>query len=146
MPDNTINPGLAFALALVLASVPLFTTGCTAKGTHQVIALNEQCESCHSQPMDTYEPSQPSSAVPVGETMTVRTSEPQVLLCKPRFVSEDGSDYVPVEWKRFPVEGGSAEVILEEGVWCLAIDKGDSSKTALVSCSAENSPDTAIDL
>ncbi len=128
---------------LVVASAIMGATlaGCSVT-THQIVSSTDSCASCHSEVPATYDvaDSEVSVTQTCGTTITVETSQSEVIACKPLYVSESGKDYVPLRKQTARVDDGKATLELEEGLWLIAIDKGDSSKSVFiyVDASAEN--------
>lgn len=124
------------AIAALAASAAL--VGCSG-AQHQVVDSSNGCLSCHSEDKPTYEwgTQVPSSAVECALSVTVKTSADRVVVCTPLFTAEDGSSYVPVQQSAVSVRDGQAAVDLEEGLWVLALDEGDSARTALVHATAQ---------
>lgn len=117
--------GAACAAALGISCLAL--TGCS--GSHQVIGYGEACSSCHSDSKSTYEVASPKDALTCNGAITVKTSASSIVLCKPTFISEDGSRYVPEQSKTVSVSGGQASVQLDEGTWALVVADGDNVKS-----------------
>lgn len=129
----------AFALAMALALV-----GC-GSGQHEVIDQGQDCSSCHSGEKQVYDGATPSSAVQSNGSVSVRTSAEQVLVCKPIFVSQDGSRFVPEQVSSVKAVDGSAQVQLSEGTWALCTN-GKDVKAQLVTVSPEVSGPADVEL
>ena len=129
----------AFALAMALALV-----GC-GSGQHEVIDQGQDCSSCHSGSKQVYDDATPSSAVQSNGSVSVRTSAEQVLVCKPIFVTQDGSKFVPEQVSSVKVVDGSAQVLLSEGSWALCTN-GKDVKAQLVTVSPEASGPADVEL
>ena len=104
-----VSAGMAFALAAAFG-----IAGC-GSGQHEVIDQGQECSSCHSGGKQVFDDAAPASAVQSNGTVSVKTSAEQVLVCKPIFVSEDGSKFVPEQVSSVKAEDGSAQVQLSEG-------------------------------
>lgn len=99
-------------------------SGCLGS-KHEIIGMDKACESCHGE-KQTYEVSSPKDALTCGTTLTVETKASTVVVCKPIFISEDGSSYVPERYTQQTVRDGSVTLTLEEGTW--AICSAEDSK------------------
>ena len=130
-----ISAGAAFALAMAFTLV-----GC-GSGQHEVIDQGQECSSCHSGEKQ----ATPSSAVESNGSVSVRTSAEQVLVCKPIFVSQDGSKFVPEQVSSAKVADGSAQLQLSEGTWAICVN-GQSVKAQLVTVSPEVSGPADVEL
>ncbi len=121
--------------------------GLSACGSaHEIIASGEACASCHDE-KTTYEVASPANAVACGTQLTVQTKESAVVVCKPIFISEDGSSYVPQRASQVNVKDGSAALTLEEGTWVICTADGDKVKAQkLITVSAANSGSTTVEL
>ena len=135
-----VSASAAFALAMAFALV-----GC-GSGQHEVIDQGQDCSSCHSSGKQVYDDVAPSSAVQSDGSVSVRTSAEQVLVCKPIFVSEDGSKVVPEQMSSGPATDGSAQVQLSEGTWALCTQGQGSVKAQLVTVSPEGSGPVDVEL
>lgn len=134
-----VSASAACALAMALALV-----GC-GSGQHEVIDQGQDCFSCHSGSKQVYEDATPSSAVGSNGSVSVRTSAEQVLVCKPIFVTQDGSKFVPEQVSSVKVVDGSAQVQLSEGTWALCAT-GKDVKAQLVTVSPEASGPADVEL
>lgn len=137
--------GASAALALALAAL----VGC-AGGSHQVIGANESCASCHSEERETFDwgVAVPAGTVESGPSVTVkaRGDASSVSVCVPAFTAEDGSAFVPVEAAKVAVSGGEAVVELEDGLWALCIDEGDSARSRLVHVASTSGEAAVVEL
>lgn len=107
---------------------------------HEVIDSGKACTSCHSDTKQTYEVANPSGAISSNGSITVKTSASTVVVCKPTFISEDGSRFVPMQYSSKTVSDGSTEITLDEGAWALCTVDGVSvkaSKIVVVSASGD---------
>ncbi|WP_294380298.1 hypothetical protein [uncultured Senegalimassilia sp.] len=134
-----ISASAACALAMALALV-----GC-GSGQHEAIDQGQDCSSCHSGSKQVYDDATPSSAVQSNGSVSVRTSADQVLVCKPIFVTQDGSKFVPEQVSSVKVVDGSAQVQLSEGTWALCTT-GTDVKAQLVTVSPEASGPADVEL
>ena len=132
-----ISAGAAFALAMAFTLV-----GC-GSGQHEVIDQGQECSSCHSGEKQVYDVAAPLSAV--QSSGTVKTSAEQVLVCKPIFVSQEGSKFVPEQVSSAKVADGSAQLQLSEGTWAICVN-GQSVKAQLVTVSPEVSGPADVEL
>lgn len=135
-----VATAMAFALATAFGLV-----GC-GSGQHEVIDQGQDCSSCHSGGKQVYDVASPASAVQSGGTVSVKTSAEQVSVCKPIFVSEDGSKFVPEQVSSVKVADGSAQVELSEGAWALCTQGQGSVKAQLVTVSSEESAPVDVEL
>lgn len=135
-----ISAGAAFALAMAFTLV-----GC-GSGQHEVIDQGQECSSCHSGGKQVFDDAAPASAVKSNGTVSVKTSAEQVLVCKPIFVSEDGSRFVPEQVSSVKAEDGSAQVHLSEGTWALCTQAQGSVKAQLVTVSSESTGAADVEL
>lgn len=121
--------------------------GLSACGSaHEIIASGEACTSCHDE-KTTYEVASPANAVACGTQLTVQTKESAVIVCKPIFISEDGSSYVPQRASQATVKDGTATLTLEEGTWAICTADDDNVKAQkLVTVSSANSEAATIEL
>lgn len=122
------------AVGLCTGALALSLAGCAA-GPHQIIESEGQCVDCHSDSHEIYDVDASSKATAVASTVDVTADADEVVVCKPLFTSEDGSYFVPLSQRTFSVEGGVAKVELEPGTWVLAIDKGETAVSKLVTVS-----------
>lgn len=134
-----VSASAAFALAMAFALV-----GC-GSGQHEVIDQGQDCSSCHSGSKQVYDDVAPSSAVQSNGSVLVRTSAEQVLVCKPIFVSQDGSKFVPEQASSVKVVDGSAQLQLSEGTWALCTN-GKDVKAQLVTVSPDASGPADVEL
>ena len=118
------SAGMAFALAAAFG-----LAGC-GSGQHEVIDQGQDCSSCHSGGKQVFDDAAPASAVQSNGTVSVKTSAEQVLVCKPIFVSEDGS----------------AQVQLSEGTWAFCAQVQGSVKAQLVTVSSESTGAADVEL
>ncbi|MCD8199407.1 MAG: hypothetical protein LUD25_00335 [Coriobacteriaceae bacterium] len=136
---------IAIPLAIV-ASLALLLSLAGCGNDHQVIPQGKSCLSCHSEDKETYDITEaPESAIETGTTLTVQTNADSIVVCTPIFTSEDGSTYTPVQYSTSTVTDGEVTLELDEGMWAIAIDKGDSSTSKLVNVVPGADPAT-IDL
>ena len=135
----TVSAGAAFALAMAFVLV-----GC-GSGQHEVIDQGQDCSSCHSGSKQVYDGVAPSSAVQSEGSVSVRTAAEQVLVCKPIFVSQDGSKFVPEQASSVKVVDGSAQLQLPEGTWALCTN-GKDVKAQLVTVSPDASGSADVEL
>ena len=134
-----VSASAAIALAMAFALV-----GC-GSGQHEVIDQGQDCSSCHSSGKQVYDDVVPSSAVQSNGSVSVRTSAEQVLVCKPIFVSQDGSKFVPEQASSVKVVDGSAQLQLSEGTWALCTN-GKDVKAQLVMVSPDASGSADVEL
>ena len=135
-----VAASMAFALATTFGLV-----GC-GSGQHEVIDQGQDCSSCHSGGKQVFDEAAPASAVQSSGTVSVKTSAEQVLVCKPIFVSEDGSKFVPEQMSSVKATDGSAQVQLSEGTWALCTQGQGSVKAQLVTVSPEASGPADVEL
>ena len=123
---------------LAAAALPLMgavtLAGCSGASQHQVIDRNVACSSCHSDEKPVYEGATvPSETVESGSRVQVKTSGAAVaVVARPVFTAEDGSGFVPVIDSTVALDGGEAVVELEDGLWALCLDEGDTARAKLV--------------
>lgn len=134
-----VSASAAIALAMAFALV-----GC-GSGQHEVIDQGQDCSSCHSSGKQVYDDVAPSSAVQSNGSVSVRISAEQVLVCKPIFVSQDGSKFVPEQVSSAKVVDGSAQLQLSEGTWALCTN-GKDVKAQLVTVSPDASGSADVEL
>ena len=134
-----VSASAVFALAMAFTLV-----GC-GSGQHEVIDQGQDCSSCHSSGKQVYDDVAPSSAVQSNGSVSVRTSAEQVLVCKPIFVSQDGSKFVPEQVSSAKVVDGSAQLQLSEGTWALCTN-GKDVKAQLVTVSPDASGSADVEL
>lgn len=134
-----VSASAAIALAMAFTLV-----GC-GSGQHEVIDQGQDCSSCHSGSKQVYDNVTPSSAVQSNGSVSVRTSAEQVLVCKPIFVSQDGSKFVPEQVSSMKVVDGSAQLQLSEGTWALCTN-GKDVKAQLVTVSLDASGYADVEL
>lgn len=130
--------------AVVALAMALALVGC-GSGQHEVIEQAQECSSCHSGDKQVYDVAAPASAVQSNGSVSVKTSAEQVLVCKPIFVSQDGSKYVPEQVLSTKVVDGSAQLQLSEGTWAICAN-GQSVKAQLVTVSPEASEPADVEL
>ncbi|WP_080797322.1 hypothetical protein [Arabiibacter massiliensis] len=137
---------LAAACSIVVGA--LLLAGCSSAAQHQVVGAGEECSSCHSEEKAVYERGAdvPSGAVESGIRVAVSSDADAVSVCVPRFTAEDGSRYVPVEASRMALDAGSATLELEEGLWAICVDDGDSARAQLVRVDPSRSDSAEIKL
>ena len=136
------------ATVLVLATTAVLLVAC---GPHQIIDRGETCESCHENPdFDkdslTFDVDYPNASIEVGSEVDVHTSADRIVVCRPTFIAEDGSKFVPEHYREAKVEDGVAHIQLEEGCWALCIDHGDSAEGKIVLSSGANDGAAEIEL
>ena len=134
-----VSASAAIALAMAFALV-----GC-GSGQHEVIDQGQDCSSCHSSGKQVYDDVAPSSAVQSNGSVSVRISAEQVLVCKPIFVSQDGSKFVPEQASSAKVVDGSAQLQRSEGTWALCTN-GKDVKAQLVTVSPDASGSADVEL
>ena len=134
-----VSASAAIALAMAFALV-----GC-GSGQHEVIDQGQDCSICHSSGKQVYDDVAPSSAVQSNGSVSVRISAEQVLVCKPIFVSQDGSKFVPEQVSSAKVVDGSAQLQLSEGTWALCTN-GKDVKAQLVTVSPDASGSADVEL
>lgn len=123
----------ASVLALtILCGAGASLSGCSTTNTHQIIDSNQACVSCHSDEKTTYDVSSPKGIIETGAQIVVKTSADKVAVCKPTFISEDGSKFVPVACSTTTTNDGQADITLDEGTWVLGIEEDGSSKSQVV--------------
>ena len=85
--------------------------------------------------------------VAVSSELTVQTKESMVVVCKPIYISEDGSNYVPQRVNQATVRDGSATLTLEDGIWAVCTADDDKVKSKmLVEVSSSDDAATSIEL
>lgn len=136
---GVISACAVFALAMAFALV-----GC-GSGQHEVIDQGQECSSCHSGEKQVYDVAAPASAVQSNGSVSVKTSAEQVSVCKPIFVSQDGSRFVPEQVSSAKVVDGSAQLELSEGTWAICTN-GQSVKAQLVTVSPDASGSADVEL
>lgn len=143
---RTLGLKASASLAVVAALVSgTCLVGCSS--AHEVIESGKSCTSCHSDEKQTYDVSSPSGALSSNGTLTVKTSSSSVLICKPTFISSDGTRFVPEKFSSVSVSGGSAEVTLDEGTWVLCTADGvtvQKSKVVVVSSAGDASAEVDL--
>lgn len=132
-------------MLLVFAAVLLGMFGC-APSQHQIIGTNESCVTCHADGKTTYEVGTPFDVVQTGSTVMVNTQADSLVVCTPTFTSEDGSHYVPVQVTVVKVEGQEKSIELEDGLWALCVDEGDTARTKLVSVNSSRTESAVVEL
>ncbi len=145
MKDKFKKAAVGAACAGVLAFGCLGLAGCSS--AHQMINGGESCTSCHSDSKQTYDVSSPKGAVECNGTVNVKTQASSVVVCKPTFISEDGSKYVPEQSTTKSVSGGSAQITLSEGTWAIVTVDGTTvkaEKLITVSSSATAAADVEL--
>ena len=115
-------------------------SGCSGNN-HQIIGASQDCLTCHADGKETFDVSSPSGAKETSGKVIVKTSADSIAICHVTFTSADGSSYVPKSYNTTNVSNGQAEITLEEGIWAICIDQGDSSKSVLVKSSGDASGD-----
>ena len=120
----------------VAACVALGGAGC-GSGQHEIIDQGKDCASCHSGGKQTYEVAAPAQGVQSTGQVNVSTSASRVIVCKPIYISEDGSKFVPEQQSCQNVSDGRAVVNLSEGTWAVCVDQGGTVKAKLVTVSSE---------
>lgn len=138
----------ALAVVCALGAGALLLPGCSGAAQHQVIGAGEECSSCHSEEKALYErgAEAPAGATESGPIVAVSADADAVVVCVPRFTSEDGSRYVPVESSRAALEGGSAMLELEAGLWAICVDEGDTARARLVHVDPTRSDSGSVEL
>ena len=127
-----VSAGMAFALAAAFG-----LAGC-GSGQHEVIDQGQECSSCHSGGKQVFDDAAPRLPSKSNGTVSVKTSAEQVLVCKPIFVSEDGSKFVPEQVSSVKAEDGSAQVHLFPKAPGRFAQVQGSVKAQLVTVSSEN--------
>lgn len=137
----------SLATTLVFASLSLALVGCSP-AQHQVIEAGEDCRGCHSEEKPTYEPGaeKPSNAVESGSRVTVETDAGTIAICRPVLTAEDGSSFVPEKASEVPVVDGQATVELEDGLWALCVDEGDTARAKLVHVDSSSASGAVVKL
>lgn len=136
-----------FALTLSLVACACALAAC---GPHQVIDRGEDCTSCHEgadfdKDSLVFDVENPQPAAKTDAFVTVKTNASEVIVCRPTFIAEDGSKFVPERDKSVKVSDGSATIELGEGCWALCIDHGDSADGVIVvSAGLPSSEESAI--
>ena len=136
---------LGISMLAISSICALSLSGCLF-GSHDIIAADEQCTSCHEE-KTTYEVSNPKDAMTVGNELQIKTSASTVIACKPIFTSEDGSSYVPQRSTQATARDGQATLTLEDGIWAICAaedDKVTAEKIVIVDSSLNQS--TAFEL
>ena len=135
---------LAAACAAALAGGACGLAGCGAK-QHEIIVQGKACASCHSDEKQTYDVAQPESAAQSTGEVHVKTDASQVIVCKPTFISEDGSKFVPEQTSTQSVSGGEATITLLEGTWAVCTNDGQvKAKRVTVSAQAAGAADVEV--
>ncbi|MBE6466075.1 hypothetical protein [Denitrobacterium detoxificans] len=129
------------AAALMCA---LFLGGCGPKG-HQIVSPTKECTSCHGE-KTTYGTTAHNDALHSNNTVTVSTKADKVSVCTPLFTSADGTAYTPILDHVENVEGGKVTLQLDDGVWAICLDNGDSSVGQIVVVSSDESDSATITL
>lgn len=133
-------------MACAVAVCALFGLS-ACSGTHELIGSGKSCTSCHSDAKQTYDVSSPAGAIASNGTVEVKTSASQVVVCKPTFISEDGSRFVPEQYSTASVSDGKAEVSLDEGTWVLCTVDGTAvQKSAVVVVSSTGASSAEVEL
>lgn len=136
---NAVVLGAAACLALGALA------GCTKSG-HQIVDQGQQCTQCHGE-KTTYDDTAHSDAIHTNSTFTVKTSKAdQVVVCDPKFTSSDGTAYTPIRIKNVPLQNGQATVTLDDGIYAICIDQGDSSIGRIVVVDASVSDSAEVTL
>lgn len=137
----------ALACAACLALSAVLLAGCAGENRHQVISAGETCASCHSEEKPVFEGVEvPASAVRSDGGVTVKADAPSVSVCRPVFTETDGSSYVPEESASAALADGQAVLELEEGLWALCVDEGDTARAKLVHVDAGNPEGAVVEL
>ena len=63
-----------------------------------------------------------------GSRVTVETDAETIAICRPVLTTEDGSSFVPEKVSEVSVVDGQATVELEDGLWALCVDEGDTAR------------------
>lgn len=135
---------LAAACTAALAVGACGLAGCSAK-QHEIIDQGKACASCHSGEKQTYDVAQPESAAQSTGEVHVKTDASQVIICKPTFISEDGSKFVPEQTSTQSVSGGEATITLPEGTWAVCTNDGQvKAKLVTVSAQAAGAADVEL--
>ena len=75
----------------------------------------------------------------------MKTDASQVIICKPTFISEDGSKFVPEQTSTQSVSGGEATITLPEGTWAVCTNDGQvKAKLVTVSAQAAGAADVEL--
>lgn len=135
------------ALSPLLLATLLFA-GCSGSAQHQVVSAVGECSSCHSEekPLFEWGVSVPEDTVESASSVTVSADADEVVVCVPRFTVEDGSRYVPVEAARAALDGGTATFELEEGLWAICVEEGDTARARLVHVDPSRADAASIEL
>lgn len=147
MKSSAARPRMLAAAACALVFAAVSTAGCTA-AQHQVVGSGESCSSCHSEEKAVFdlgvEP--PAGTIESGSSVTVKTDARVVAVCEPAFTAQDGSSFVPTEASSVTVVDGEAVVQLQDGLWALCVDEGDSARARLVQADSGNSEAVVVEL
>jgi hypothetical protein len=137
--QNRLRLVAAAVIAVFIAVGIMMLPGCSSTKYHQVIDVNQDCTSCHSDGRTSVD-STSETPESVSTTITVTTSEDTVYVCKPLYVRDSDVKYVPREYSSVKVTDGKAEVTLKEGTWVIAtMDDDTNTKSVLVTASADGS-------
>lgn len=135
---------LAAACAAALAVGACGLSGCGAK-QHEIIDQGKACASCQSDEKQTFDVAQPESAAQSTGEVHVKTDALQVIICKPTFISEDGSKFVPEQTSTQSMSGGEATITLLEGTWAVCTNDGQvKAKLVTVSAQAAGAADVEL--
>ena len=135
---------LACACAAVLTVGACALAGCGSK-QHEVIDQGQTCTSCHSDAKQTYDVAAPADAAQSTGEVNVKTNASQVIICKPTFISEDGSKFVPEQVTAQSVANGQATVKLSEGTWAVCTNDGTvKAKLVTVTSQAAGAADVEL--
>lgn len=137
----------SLGMLLAFGSLPLALAGCSP-AQHQVIESGEECRGCHSEDRPTYEwdAGMSLNAVESGSHVTVETDAASIAVCRPVLTAEDGSSFVPEKVSEVPVVDGQAAVELEDGLWALCVDEGDTARAKLVHVDSSSASGTVVKL
>ena len=137
----------SFGMLLAFSSLPFALAGCSP-AQHQVIESGEECRGCHSEEKPTYEWSAEklSNVAESGSRVTVETDAASIAVCRPVLTAEDGSSFVPERVSEASVVDGQADVELEDGLWALCVDEGDTARAKLVHVDSSSASGAVVKL
>lgn len=130
-----------------IATAALFALtaiGCTSS-THEIIDAGESCTSCHPE-KQVYDVSEPKEAIACGSAVKVETSAESIAVCRPIFISENGSSYVPEMKRQVKTENGSASIELGDGIFALCVVDGNQVKKSQIVIVDEDAAEATITL
>ena len=137
----------SLGMLLAFGSLPFALAGCSP-AQHQVIESGEECRGCHSEERPAYEWSagMPLNVEESGSRVTVETDAETIAICRPVLTTEDGSSFVPEKVSEVSVVDGQATVELEDGLWALCVDEGDTARAKLVHVDSSSASDAVVKL